>query len=137
LRRPESHHAGHEVGPAVRQHLRERATAALADDRGPLALLGDEALETLLKPRHEGSGTVHVRHDPGPARPVSGALQPAGHHRERAVAGQEARDQQHRTAAPVCHAVAAEDGIPQQQCGLEADAGLAPERRTITKRNEA
>jgi hypothetical protein len=126
LRRAERHDAGHEIGPAVRQHLRERATAALAHDRGPLALLGDEALEAPLQPRQQRSRAVHVRHDSCPARPVPGALQPAGHHRQRAVARQEARDQQHRAAAPVRHSVAAEDRVPKQRGDLEADTGLAP-----------
>jgi hypothetical protein len=137
LRRAERHHAGDEVGPAARQHLREGAAAALADDRGALALLGDEAFQAPLEARQQHARAVDVGHDPGSAGPVPRALQPAGHHRERSVARHEARNQQHRAAAAVRHAVAAEDRIPQQRSGLEADSGLAPQRRPITQRNEA
>ena len=47
---------------------------------------------------------VDVGHHPGPRRPVAGAAQPVGHRRQRAVAGEEARDQQHRAAAAVAEA---------------------------------
>ena len=137
LRRAQRNDPGHEIRPAACEHLGERAAAALADDRGLLSLFGDEPLEPLLQPRHQRARAVHVRHDAGPARPVAGALEPAGHHRQRAVARQKARDQQDRASAPVGHPVAAEDRVPQQRGGLEPDASLPPQRRTVTQRNEA
>ena len=99
LRRAERDHAADEVRPPPAEHPRDRPAAALADDDGSASLFRDELLEQLLEPRDDRARAVHVQPHPGPARPVAGALQPAGHHRERAVAGEEARDQEHRAAA--------------------------------------
>ena len=59
-------------------------------------------------------GAVHVHADPGALRVVARAAQPAGHQRERVVAGEEARDQEHGLAAAVLDALAAEDRVAQQ-----------------------
>ncbi len=136
LRRPERHDARDEVGAPVREHLRECPAAALAHDRGRLALERHQALEALLEPRYQDPGAVHVGDDARPARPVARALEPARHHRERAVARQEAGDQEHRPPAAVDHSVAAEERVTQERGRLEADASLPPERRPDAERGE-
>ena len=65
--------------------------------RSPGAL--GQALEPLLQPRAGDLRAGDVRADAGALRAVAGGAQPLGHRAERAVAGEEARDQQH--AAPV------------------------------------
>jgi hypothetical protein len=130
LRRAERDHAADQLGAALSEHLAERAAAALADDRRRAALPLHEPLEPFLEPWQHGAGAVHVGDDPGAAGAVAAALEPAGHHRERAVARQEARDQQHRATAAIGHAVAAEERVAHQGRGLETDSCLPPERGT-------
>jgi hypothetical protein len=132
LRRAERDDSADELGPAARERLCQAATAALADERGATPLPGDQALESRLHAGKRRARAVHVRDHARPARPIAAASQPVAHHRERAVARQEARDQEHRLAATVGDAVAAEDRIAQKRRGLEAHPRLAPERRPGT-----
>ena len=93
-------------GRRAASDLGHAAAAALADHHRPLALLGDQALEPRLETVVSAPAAVDVGHHPGPRGPEAGAAQPVGHRRQRAVAGEEARDQQHRAPAAVAEAVA-------------------------------
>ena len=62
---------------------------------------------------------------------MPGAAQPVGHQGERAVAGQEARDEEHRLAAAVLDAVSAQDRIAQESGRFQPDSRLPPEGRPM------
>src|SRR5207237_5079418 len=72
---------------------------------------------------------VDVEEDPGGVRAVADAVEPARHHPERVVAGEEARDQQDGPPVSARDAAAVEDGIDREarQLGLPAQlVELAP-----------
>jgi hypothetical protein len=66
VRRPERDEPADQVGPADREHLGHAAAAALADHDGALALLGHQALESLLEALMSGAGAADVRAHPRP-----------------------------------------------------------------------
>ncbi len=99
-RRSDRNDPGHELRPANRERLGERAAAALPDDRDRAARLG-EVLEALLEPIDRMAGAGHVEADPRLSRVVAGTSQPSSHGRERRVPGHEPGDQQHRLPAAV------------------------------------
>src|SRR3954471_22824046 len=129
LRRAERHDARHELRIAHREHLREVAAAALADDGDALAGGLGEALEPLGEAIGRRVRAVDVRADAGALRVVPGAAQPLRHQAERVVAGEEARDQQHRLAAGVLDALTAVHAAAEQRGGFETETALAPQGR--------
>ena len=83
-----------------------------------------------------GARAADVGAHPRPGGAVAGAAQPVGHQRQRAVAGHEARDQQHRAPAAVRRA-------PRRAGSGRASARrppgrtrLPPQRRARTARDE-
>jgi hypothetical protein len=121
----------HEVRALDGERAGEHAPAALADDRDLLARVLGEALQAGLQPRAGLLGAADVGADPRAAGVVAVLAQPVGHGRQAAVAGEEARDQQHRAAAAVRHAVAAIDRAAPQVRQLESESRLAPQRRDV------
>ena len=127
LSRSERDHSGHQVRPAHREHLREVAAAALADDRHLLTARLGHRLEPLLEALHGIGRAGHVEAHPGLARVMSGAAEPARHQAKGIVAGEEARDQQDGLTAGVRDPIAVPDRVPQQCGGLQAQSALPPD----------
>ena len=118
-----------QLGPAHGEHAGEVAAAALPDDRHGRAVSLGHLLQALRQPLDGGGRAVDVRADPRPLRPVAVAAQPCGHQPQRVVAGEKARDQQHRPPAAGLQIAPAPRARAQQRGGLECDATLVPEPR--------
>src|SRR3712207_7612802 len=58
----EHHDAGDELGAPVREHAREAAAAAVADDRGAFPVFLDQPLEPLLEPLDRLPGARSEEH---------------------------------------------------------------------------
>jgi len=109
-----------------REHLREHATTAVADQTHASIGLGADGHEPLAQPRDHVLGVLDVERDAGHVRRVADPLQPVAHDQHRPVARQKARDEEDRAAVPVRDAAAAKDGIPGQRREL-ADAYGVPQ----------
>ena len=116
------------LGAAGGQRLGEVAAAAVPDDRDLAAGAQVRVVQHPLEPVDGDVGAAHVERDAGPARRVPEPAQPAGHRRHRLVAGQEARDEQHRRAVAARQVAAAPDRVGEQpgQLGLPADLAHVP-----------
>jgi len=118
-----------QVRLAVRQHFREDAAAAVADDRDArrgLVMHGQQRVDE----RSEHDLRIHhVECHTGEARAVADTAQPVELGAKSPVAREKAWNQQDWFAQAGRHVVPAKDGIPDQTEELERDAALEPHRR--------
>jgi hypothetical protein len=101
------------------------AAAAVADQRGLSAAADGDRLQAQLERIDGAVRAVDVAANAGLVRLVADPAEPAPHHREGGVAGQEARDEEHRRAVPAAQALAPEDRGDHKPGELQLPAQLA------------
>jgi len=108
---------------AVRDGTHQSAAAVPDQGQRPTGAVRD-ALAPPLGPVDRAVRAVDVRDDSAGMGAVSNPAQPVPHDLKRGIAGQEARDGQHRRAVAARHALAAVDGIHDKPSELELPAHL-------------
>src|SRR5260370_15462129 len=96
--RPERDDLFHELGLAVREHLGEHASAALAYERHARAGAVVQVLQSVEQRPQHNLRVRHVERDARHLRAVSDAPQPLVWGVQRPVAGETTRDQDDRTS---------------------------------------
>ncbi len=85
-----------EIRPRAREGLGQHPSAAVADDRHPLATVSGDCRQPLLQALALLLGASGIDADPGPVRSVPPRAQPPAQQLQRGIGEPEARDQQDR-----------------------------------------
>jgi hypothetical protein len=106
------------VRPPLREDLRQQPTAAVPDQSHPTSLLLLDFRHAMTEAGKHALRVKCVQVDARKMRSVADALEPAVQQSQRPVAGEEPRNEQHRTTVAVRHTAPAKDRIPPKRVQL-------------------